>query len=174
MRLAAMITLLLAGPLAFSADTPKPQACSAPEYHQFDFWIGDWDAFEAGSSSSEAHCKVERILEGCALREDYQDTTGHHGQSFTIYDATRKIWHQTWVTNRGELLMIEGKLEGGAMVLSGSDHTAAGKERQVRGTWQPVSGGVREFASRSLDGGKTWTQWFDITFRRHTPSHRTQ
>jgi hypothetical protein len=33
----------------------------------------------------------------------------HKGQSFTIYDVARDVWHQTWVTNRGELLEIEGK-----------------------------------------------------------------
>lgn len=145
----------------------KPVPCMSPEYHQFDFWVGDWDAFEAGSSSPVAHTKVDRILDGCVLREDYQDTSGHKGQSFTIYDASRKVWHQTWVTNRGELLVIEGKLEEIDIVLSGSDRTADGKERLVRGTWRPVRGGVREFAARSLDGGKTWKEWFDITFRRH-------
>ena len=25
----------------------KPIFCSGPEYRQFDFWIGDWDAIEA-------------------------------------------------------------------------------------------------------------------------------
>jgi hypothetical protein len=24
----------------------KPTFCSGPEYRQFDFWLGDWDAFE--------------------------------------------------------------------------------------------------------------------------------
>ena len=31
--------------------------------------------------------KVDRILDGCVLREDYQDTEGHKGQSFSIYDT---------------------------------------------------------------------------------------
>lgn len=168
MRIARLLILCLVfQATAARAENQKPGPCSAPEYHQFDFWIGDWDAFEAGSPSPDARTKVDRILDGCVLHEDYQDTGGHKGQSFTIYDATRKVWHQTWVTNRGELLMIEGKLEGDAIVLSGADHTADGKERKVRGTWKPVSAGVREFASRSLDDGKTWLPWFDITFRPH-------
>lgn len=149
------------------AQSPNPGPCSIPEHHQFDFWIGDWDAFETGSSSPVARTQVDRILDGCVLREDYQDSSGHHGQSFTIYDASRKVWHQTWVTNRGELLILEGRLEGNDMVLSGLDRTAEGKERLVRGTWRPIGGGVREFAARSLDSGKTWKEWFDITFRAH-------
>jgi hypothetical protein len=153
--------------LTCCAQPSQANPCSTPEYHRFDFWAGDWDAFEAGSSSPVARTKVDRILDGCVLREDYQDTSGHKGRSFTIYDASRKLWHQTWVTNRGELLVIEGRLEGNDMMLSGSDRTSDGKERLVRGTWRPVGGGVREFAARSLDGGKTWKEWFDITFLAH-------
>jgi ketosteroid isomerase-like protein len=43
--------------------------------------------------------------------------------------------------------------------------TTNGNERQVRGTWKPVSRGVRETAVTSTDGGKTWKPWFDLIFR---------
>jgi len=103
-----------------------------------------------------ARTRVDLILDGCVLREDYEGADGHKGQSFSIYDGSRKIWHQSWVTNRGEMLMIEGGLQAGEMVLSGVDHAADGKERHVRGRWKPVSGGVRETAVTSTDGGRTW------------------
>ncbi|MGA7930169.1 MAG: nuclear transport factor 2 family protein [Candidatus Sulfotelmatobacter sp.] len=90
---------------------------------------------------------------------------GHKGQSFSIYDTSRRIWHQSWVTNRGEMLVIEGGLQAREMVLSGVDHTVDGKERHVRGTWKPVNGGVRETAVSSTDGGRTWKPWFDLIFR---------
>ena len=90
------------------------------------------------------------------------------GQSFSIYDASRGIWHQSWVTNRGKLLVIEGKIEAGEMVLSGVEHTAEG-QTIIRGRWKPVDGGVRETAVTSADGGKTWKRWFDLLFRPHKP-----
>jgi hypothetical protein len=152
-----------------AAQAPKPAPCSAPEYHQFDFWLGDWDSFEIGASVKDAHIRVDPILEGCVLREDYQGANGHKGQSFTIYDSSRKLWHQTWVTNRGELLVIEGQFKSGEIVLSGADLTPTGQPRQVRGTWKPVDGGVRETAVTSLDAGKTWQPWFDLIFRPHKP-----
>ena len=139
--------------------------CTAPEYRQFDFWVGNWDAFEMGSGTKDAHVRVDRILDGCVLREQYDGADGHRGQSFSIYDSSRKVWHQSWVTNRGELLTIEGHLRDGAMVLAGSDLTADGDERQVRGDWTPVEGGVRETAVTSTDSGKTWKPWFDLMFR---------
>ncbi len=140
--------------------------CAAPEYHQFDFWVGDWDAFEGDGRAPVARLIVKRILEGCVLLEDYQDKNGHHGESFSIYDAQRRVWHQTWVTNRGELLVIEGGLAAGQMVLSGAD-PSKGPQGRVRGTWKPVEGGVREIGVTSRDGGKTWDPWFDLTFRPH-------
>jgi hypothetical protein len=144
----------------------KTNSCTAPEYRSFDFWVGNWDAFDVDNPNKKvAHNRVDRILDGCVLLEDYQSTDGEHGQSFTIYDASRKVWHQTWVTNQGVLLVIEGGMHGGEMVLSGTDRTTDGKTRYVRGTWKPVSGGVREVAATSIDGGKTWKPWFDIMFR---------
>ena len=148
----------------------KPTFCSGPEYRQFDFWVGDWDALESGKEELVARTHVERILDGCVLREDYESKNGLKGQSFTLYDSSRGIWHQSWATNRGQLLTIEGRLENGGMVLSGTERTADGKEKLVRGTWKPTSAGVRETAITSLDAGKTWQPWFDLVFRPHSSS----
>jgi hypothetical protein len=162
---------LIMGPTRSTSHSPQPVAaksisCAAPEYRSFDFWVGDWDAFDVDNPNKKvAHNRVDRILDGCVLLEDYQSAEGEHGQSFTIYDASRKVWHQTWVTNQGALLVIEGNMRGAEMVLSGTDLTADGKKRYVRGTWMPASGGVREIAVTSTDGGKTWRPWFDLMFR---------
>jgi hypothetical protein len=148
------------------SEPPKSAPCTAPEYRQFDFWVGDWEVFDIDHPASPvARAQVDRILDGCVLRENYEGTDGHRGQSFSIYDKSRGVWHQSWVTNRGELLVIEGKLEGDEMVLSGVDRTTDGKERRIGGTWKPVNGGVRETAKTSTDGGKTWVLWFDLMFR---------
>jgi len=157
--------LLFMASLGAKSVTSAP--CSAPEYHEFDFWLGNWDAFDFGTSTKDARLRVDRILDGCVLRENYQGVDGHKGQSFSIYDASRKIWHQTWVTNRGQLLIIEGNLQDGAMVLTGTDRTMSGEDRNIRGIWKPVEGGVRETVFTSTDGGKTWNPWFDLMFRAH-------
>jgi hypothetical protein len=159
-------SLFLAGCSAAGQPEHK-SACTAPEYRRFDFWVGDWDAFEAGGASPVARLKVDRIHDGCVLLEQYTGVDGHRGESFSIYDQSRKIWHQTWVTNRGELLTIEGSFKDREIVLTGADRSADGKKRLVRGVWKPEAAGVRETAVRSLDGGKTWKPWFDLDFRPH-------
>jgi hypothetical protein len=164
-----ILAVLFAGQ-SHSADlipTAQHASCSTAEYRQFDFWLGDWDAFDVGGTTPVARVRVDSLLEGCVLRENYEGADGHKGQSLSIYDRSRKVWHQSWVTNRGELLTIEGKFENGEMVLSGADLTADGKERRVRGIWKPEGAEVRETAVTSTDAGKIWTPWFDLVFRQH-------
>ncbi len=150
---------------ASGAQGSKAASCAGPEYRQFDFWAGDWDVFDIGSTAKSAHVRVDRELDGCVLHERYEGANGTNGESFTIYDASRRVWHQTWVTDKGQLLVIEGHFQDGAMVLSGVEHLADGKAKQVRGTWRAMKGEVRETAITSIDGGKTWQPWFDLMFR---------
>ena len=170
-----IILRIIAAALLIAVEAPalpsqsKPVPCSSPEYRQLDFWIGDWDAFDYDNPhEASARTRVTRILDNCALLENYEGTNGLQGQSFTIYDSSRKIWHQTWVTDRGQLLVIEGILHGDELILTGTDTF---KHVQVRGTWKPINGGVRETAVISSDQGKTWTSWFDIIFRPHAQAN---
>jgi hypothetical protein len=153
-----------------AAEPARTDPCSAVPFHQFDFWIGDWDAFNVDKPDLPvARARVTRILDGCVLLEVYEAASGVTGQSFSLYDASRQVWHQSWVTNRGNLLVIEGGIQAGAMILSGADRGKEGEQRLVRGTWKPVEGGVQETAVRSIDDGKTWAPWFDLVFRPHKP-----
>ena len=162
------ITLAAHQPAWGFADQPKSTPCEDPQHHQWDFWIGDWDVFEFDRPNiAVARVRVDRILDGCVLREDYQDTNGHKGQSFSIYDAGRRSWHQSWVTNRGQLLLLDGELQHGAMTLTATETMTDGKQKTIRGVWKQVEGGVRETAVSSLDGGKTWKPWFDLLFKTH-------
>jgi len=168
-----VLALLALTPTAARAQGTNAQSCAASEYRQFDFWLGDWDLFETGSANSTARVRVDSILDGCVLREHYEDGSGMVGESFTIFDSGRNTWHQTWVTNRGRLLTIEGGPQNGSIVLNGAYYLDNAKEVRVRGTWTPVADGVRESALTSLDGGKTWKPWFDLSFRHHKQPDRT-
>jgi hypothetical protein len=160
---------ILLSMISLGAKAVTSARCSTPEYREFDFWLGDWDSFDFGTSRKDARVRIERILDGCVIHEDYQSVDGHKGESFSIYDASRKVWHQTWVTNRGQLLIIEGNMQDGTMVLDGMDRTTSGEERHVRGIWKAADGGVRETAVVSSDDGKSWQLWFDLVFRPHKP-----
>ncbi len=99
----AAINQLTSSSASANAQSP-PAGCTATEYRQFDFWVGNWDAFDVdGPAAAVARIRVERILDGCVVLESYDGTDSLKGQSFSLYDASRKMWHQSWVTNRGQL-----------------------------------------------------------------------
>ena len=169
--LLALFLLATATPLAAA---PAPNAtCAAPEYHQLDFWTGDWDTFDPdGSGPSEARAHVDSILGGCAIHELYEQTDGLIGDSFLSYDAARKVWQQTWVTNRGSLMVITGTFKDGALNLEGEMHTKDGRTLLQRIRWQAKGKGVSETSVISKDDGKTWEPAFDVLFLRHAdPGH---
>ncbi|MGD0505448.1 MAG: hypothetical protein ABSD02_22225 [Steroidobacteraceae bacterium] len=147
--------------------------CASDAYRQFDFWRGDWDVVDTDRPGVViAHARVELMLNGCVLHEIYEAADGHKGESFTIYDISRNSWHQTWVTDAGYLLTIEGHLRDQAMILEGTDHLRDGRPRQVRGEWRVEGDSVHEVATRSTDGGATWALWFDLVFKAHMATPR--
>ncbi|MEP6633139.1 MAG: hypothetical protein ABJA62_02930 [Luteimonas sp.] len=149
--------------------TPAFPQCAAAEYHQLDFWIGDWDTFETDTpgGTSEARTHVDPIVQGCAIHELYEQSDGLIGDSILSYDPVRKQWQQTWVTNRGSIMAIYGNFKNGALVLEGEMHLRDGKSVIQRITWERRGNGVREWAVLSKDGGKTWEPAFDVIFLKH-------
>ena len=141
------------------ASTPAP--CRAPEYRQFDFWVGDWDVRTPDGKAAGSN-RIERILDGCALRETWKGTSGTNGTSVNAWDSGTRRWHQTWVDDDGLLLKLEGGLRAGKMVLFGETVSATGERALQRITWSSMAGRrVRQLWEQSADGGKTWTTAFE-------------
>lgn len=153
------------------ADSLAP-ACTDAAHHRFDFWIGDWDVFdtEAPSGPVQARASVKPIAGGCAIHELYEQNDGLVGDSILSYDAVRRQWQQTWVTNRGSFMAIAGNAkDDGALVLDGEVHLANGTTVLQRITWAVQGADVRESAVVSKDRGATWSPAFDVLFRKRAP-----
>jgi len=156
MRALAAVFLLLA-----CADVLAQPKCALPEQRQFDFWIGEWrvttpDGKHAGDNT------IESILDGCVLSESWRGASGGRGFSYNAYDRGRKVWHQTWVDKQGNLLLLEGGLQTGMMVLTGVQG-----QTLHRISWEPRKDGtVRQLWETSADQGKAWQTEFDGHYRR--------
>lgn len=140
--------------------------CNESVNKAFDFWLGEWqvrtpDGKLAGSN------RIEREYGGCVLHERYTTGKGYSGESLNIYDANRKVWHQTWVDSDGMLLLLEGGLKNGKMVLEGQTTGADGSISQHRISWTPnADGSVRQFWE-TTDAKGQWVVAFDGLYTRN-------
>ena len=167
MRILVVALVVLSGairPIPSAAQSANSRRCDSASDRQFDFFVGEWDVFDRGGSTKAADVRVDKILDGCVLREDYSDASGLLGHSLSSFDTKTGQWQQTWVTNRGQLVVIHGVLDGKDLAFSGWRHDGD-VEVLVRARWSPEGASVRQIAEVSADGGKTWRPWFDLDFR---------
>ena len=164
--LLAWIAALAATAVAHGQAVPaKPPSCDTPEHRQFDFWVGEWDVTTPDGKPAGRN-SITLEMNGCVVHEHWSGAGGMTGESFNIWDRSSKRWHQTWVTDRGELLQLDGSFQNGSMQMSG---TSGPLERRVtnRLTWSPAADGtVRQLWEVSNDAGKSWKTAFDGRYRR--------
>ena len=158
---AGLIFLALGTPAALAQDGDAPKPCSSPEYSQFDFWVGDWNVTSPDGTQQGTN-KVVKMLGGCVVQENWTGAKASVGQSYNIYSKPRGVWHQTWVDNSGSLLLLDGGIEDGRMVLRGETPARDGKGTVMHEiSWTPrESGQVRQHWRISRNRGGEWSDAF--------------
>lgn len=163
-----------ATPAALASQTAPPaptQGCQDARSRQFDFWLGQWEVTNPAGKLA-GHSRIESILGGCVLLENWDSPSGVSGKSFNIYNADTENWEQFWVDNSGSRLHLSGGLHEGRMVLQGAQdkpNAQSGQRQHERITWTPnADGSVRQLWETSTDNGKTWATSFDGLYRRKT------
>lgn len=160
--------LLLFLPHPLLAQAPPP-ACTAPDFRQFDFWVGEWNVTDSTGKTPYGTSSITREEGGCLIHEHWSGSNGSTGQSFNFYNSTRHDWTQVWVASSGGQLHLVGKFDGGAMGMEGTSTGPGGTPVLQRITWTPgPDGRVRQLWQQSVDGGRTWTVGFDGWYRRRT------
>lgn len=156
------------GPLLARVERNAHPCAYVPEMRQFDFWVGSWEVRVSGAVAGTS--RVERILDGCVLLENWESTLGSSGKSFNLYDTETKKWRQTWVDSRGRMTSYVGGREGNTMRFLAQMKTPAGKSVRLRMTFTPLSADqVRQHIEQSEDG-KVWTTSFDGLYTRRVPA----
>jgi hypothetical protein len=149
-----------------------PPRCVAKIYHQFDFWIGEWEVFAPGKDGKGLGPKigessVTQEEAGCLLIEHWRGGKGANGQSYNFYDVMRKAWRQVWASPT-ELTDYAGALDAkGQMVLEGVSQQAQGSQQRSRGTWTANADGTVTQNFKSYDAKtKAWTDNFTGIYRK--------
>ncbi len=153
-------------PAPLQPPTPAPPVCTTPEHRQFDFWVGRWDVYPTGTDQLVAHSLIERLYDGCVIREHWMPLGGAGGGSLNSWVPGERRWRQLWADDRNSWRDFSGGMEGGAMVLTADVTLPDGRPAMTRMRFTREPGGaVRQLGSQSADGGRTWTDQYDFTYR---------
>lgn len=150
------LVLCLALLLAAAPVTAQTIEDCGEGFHQFDFWLGQWNVTDQPGTSTQGASSITSVTSGCTIREQWT-SGGGKGYSLNMYDPQRDDWTQVWMDDSGLELHLVGGLVNGAMVLSGT----IGVQLQ-RVTWTPLDAGrVRQHWEVSNNGGTSWITSFD-------------
>jgi hypothetical protein len=135
----------------------------------FDFWLGSWEVFSAGGELIGTS-RITPLYDGRVIAESWTGESGVLGTSLNAWDDERGVWHQTWMDSTGSVLLLDGALSDGRMVLegvtgTGSDGSNPGQRQRI--TWTPSADRreVRQLWEMSDDGGGSWSVAFDGRYR---------
>jgi hypothetical protein len=148
----------------FQALLAQTVPCQSSEFHQFDFWIGDWEVQDPQGNVVGRNL-VTREQDGCLLIEHWiASAGGQTGTSFNYYDVQDRLWHQLYIDNSGNaeaFPAMAGTLTNAKMVLL----TDPSKTSISRWTWYTLAPNkVRQMAEQSTDNQKTWTITWDSVY----------
>jgi hypothetical protein len=136
-----------------------------------DFWVGSWKVYEAGKEVGTN--RIEKVLDGCAVVENWKDAEGGEGRSLFYVQPTTGRWTQVWVTDRAtapgglkEKVLVT-RLPSGGTRFQGEIVRPGGRVVLDRTTLTPEPDGrVRQVIEISRDGGDTWQATFDAIYVR--------
>jgi hypothetical protein len=160
--------------LAALAPVPASAGCAdSPVYGWLDFWLGDWVVC-VGRERAGTN-RVTRVLDGCAVVEDWTDADGSRGTSLFYVAWPEGAWRQVWVTDDArrpggwkEKHLVARRTDGslrfqGEIVLADAGRLLDRTTLAAR-----ADGRVTQRIEVSRDGGDTWTIAFDAVYRRPT------
>lgn len=151
--------------------------CSSPLYRQFDFWIGEWEAF--GKNGQKAgDSKISLVLDSCIILEEWTSASVNRGlrfagKSFNTYNAVTKQWQQTWVDNTGgSTEYLEGKFDNKKIILLTKPFPFSRDTLAIRRLtfFDLDMNKVRQLGEISKDNGMSWVTEYDLEYRRKKPA----
>ena len=167
-----LIPLLLLGGLVVPARAQTGAGCAGDStYARLDFWLGSWLVY-VGDTLIGTN-RITKVLEGCAVVEEWRDARGARGQSLFYVEPSVRQWKQVWVTDAARRpggvkeKQLTEVLPGGGVRFQGELRRPDGRALLDRTTLTPLSGGeVRQLIEVSDDGGTSWQPTFHARYRR--------
>ena len=168
-RLFFILVIFSISQLLFSQKLP----CSRPQFRQFDFWIGEWEAYGLNGKKG-GDSKISLILDSCIILEEWtgagvQQGLRYAGKSFNTWNAALQQWQQTWVDNTGNTTAFtKGKFENNKIIFTTDPFPFSKDTIAVRRLtfFNLGADKVRQLGEITKDKGNTWATEYDLDYRR--------
>ena len=142
-----------------------PDDCTGPELKSFDFLVGEWVEKDGAGKM-----RIEKILDGCGIREDWM-LEGFNAILVRTYDSSKGVWHLSFAAHDLEPQVWNGKLENGTWVFY-RDWELKGEKRRSRTFWKVTADGFVKIVEQLNDDKKTWRLHDRSEFVRKTPKRK--
>ena len=147
------------------AQTPSSPCKDSENYHKFDYWVGSWRV-EGPKGKVAGTNKIEKILDGCVILENWSGAGQSKGKSFNYFNRHTGKWYQHWVDNFGQTLELEGDIQNGVATFTGESLDFKGNPVQNRLTITKISDNeVRQLWKQSKNN-EEWSVVFDGRYVR--------
>ena len=168
-------TFFAAGHASAQGQAPVYPCEDDPKFHEFDFWIGEWDVHVASGQFAGSNV-ITSPYRGCVLIENWTSATGGTGMSINYFDHDAGEWVQIWNDGSGNQIDIRGGLTDDGMLLSGTIHyVAQDQTMKFRGLWTPLEDGrVRQFFEQFDAEKGAWNPWFEGFYTRKAAEDRQE
>ncbi|HOX83357.1 MAG TPA: hypothetical protein PLS08_10015, partial [Chryseolinea sp.] len=138
---------------------------------EFDFWIGDWDAYVTGTTQLAGQSRIDLASGGCMILENWtsKGNVPFTGKSMNFVDPATNKWKQVWIGSGGINVseFLNGEYRDNAMRFEFESTNAQGVKTLTHfHFFNQGPDQVRQFHETSVDDGKTWTTTYDFTYVR--------
>jgi hypothetical protein len=152
--------------------TTAPAACDTPQHHQLDFWVGNWQVFDAATNQLVAFERVEKHSEGCIVQENLTFLTDMYRRPGVKYRLAGigvnrfdgENWLQMWADNQWGAIFLRGAPDAdGNMVFV---TVIPSRKRDVKLVYENRSDGtVRILQYVAPAGSGKWVKYGDLVYR---------
>jgi hypothetical protein len=152
--------------------TTAPATCDTPQHHQLDFWVGNWQVFDAATNQLVAFERVEKHSEGCIVQENLTFLTDMYRRPGVKYRLAGigvnrfdgENWLQMWADNQWGAIFLRGAPDaGGNMVFV---TVIPSRKRDVKLVYENhPDGTVRILQYVAPAGSGKWVKYGDLINR---------
>ena len=173
---AAMLAALPGGPAGAALEqSTAPATCDTPQHHRLDFWLGDWQVFDAATQQLVAVDRVEKSYAGCVVTEYLDFLTDMYrrpgvkarlaGVAVNRFDG--ESWLQMWADNQWGAILLRGapNADGNMEFVT----VVPSRHRDVKLVYEKhADGTLRILQYVAPAGSGKWSQYGDLLYR---PNH---